>query len=102
MGARYFKCPDGEICEIKDCLTSCRLATELPAGRCLSLRTLRLIAEQREWTGIPSTTQLLKGTREAYLELTEDYILDPQGTLFRVHGTKAHALLDQFTGANEL
>lgn len=102
MPAKWFLCPDGQTCEIKDCLKSCRMAKEFPARRCLSIRTLRLIAEQREWTGTPSTTQLLKGTREAYLELIENYILDPQGALFRVHGTKAHALLDQFTGDNEL
>lgn len=74
----------------------------LPAGRCLSIRTLRAIAEQRPWTGVPSTTQLLKGTREAYLEITTDYAINPQDALFRVHGSKAHAFLDQFTDANEL
>lgn len=102
MPAKWFMCPDGEQIEISKCLKSCRLCYELPAGRCLSVRTLRLIAEQRIWNGTPSTTQLLKGTREAYLEIVEDYTIDPQQALFRVHGTKAHALLDQFTGDNEL
>lgn len=70
--------------------------------RCLSKRTLRMIAEQREWTGEPSTTQLLKGTREAYLEITQTgYSLDPMSELFRVLGSKAHAFLEEFTD-NEL
>ena len=96
MPAKWFICPDGQQCDITDCLTGCRIADQLPAGRCLSLRTLRLIAEQREWTGIPSTTQLLKGTREAYLELVTDYALDPQDELWRVNGTKVHKLLEQY------
>lgn len=103
MPAVSFICPDGEQISITDCINKgCRLDWCLPAGRCLSVRTLRAIADQREWTGVPSTTQLLKGTREAYLELTTDYPIDPQGALFRVHGSKAHAFLDRFTGANEL
>jgi len=61
-----------------------------------------MIAEQRPWTGKPSTTQLLKGTREAYLEITQTgYSLDPMGELFRVLGSKAHAYLEEFTD-NEL
>jgi len=61
-----------------------------------------MIAEQRPWTGTPSTTQLLKGTREAYLEITQTgYSLDPMGELFRVLGSKAHAYLEEFTD-NEL
>jgi len=77
-------------------MTACRMAGELPAGRCLSLRTLRLIAEQREWTGIPSTTQLLKGTREAYLEIITDYAVNPQDALWMVNGTKVHKILEQY------
>lgn len=96
MPARFFICPDGQQIEITDCLAGCRMAGELPAGRCLSLRTLRLIGEQREWTGKPSTTQLLKGTREAYLEITTDYSLNPQDELWRVNGSKVHKLLEQY------
>jgi hypothetical protein len=68
----------------------------------MPLRTLRLIAEQREWTGKPSCTQLLKGTREAYLEITKNYYIDPQGAIFRIIGTKSHSYLDKYTGCNEL
>jgi hypothetical protein len=45
---------------------------------------------------VPSTTQLLKGTREAYLEIVTDYTLNPQDELWRVNGTKAHQLLEQY------
>lgn len=61
-----------------------------------------MIAEQRPWTGKPSCTQLLKGTREAYLEITQDYFFDPQDAIFRIIGTKAHSELDKYTGENEL
>jgi hypothetical protein len=97
MPATRFKCPDGEVIFIPQCLKQCRMEQ-----RCLSRRTLRMVADQRPWNGEPSTTQLLKGTREAYLEITEtDYALDPMGELFRVLGSKAHAYLEEFTD-NEL
>ncbi len=97
MPASFFKCTDGIEIPFADCLKSCRLG-----NRCISKRTLRMIAEQREWNGTPSTTQLLKGTREAYLEITQtEYSLDPLQELFRVLGSKAHAFLEEFTD-NEL
>ena len=97
-----FICPDSGRCLFNDCFTRCRIAEQFPAGRCMALRNLRMIAEQRPWTGKPSVTQLLKGTREAYLAITENYHIDPQGAIFRIIGTKAHAELDKHTGANEL
>lgn len=97
MPAKWYICPDGDRIEMQDCIENgCRLASEFPAGRCLSRRTLTLIAEQRPWTGKPSTTQLLKCTREAYLEITEDYAIDPQDELWRVHGSRAHFALEQY------
>lgn len=103
MPATEFICPDGNRIKIADCLgNGCRLSGDLPGGRCLSVRTLRAIADQRPWQGKPSTTQLLKGTREAYLEIITDYAIDPQNALFRIHGSKAHAYLDQFVGRDEL
>lgn len=102
MPAKWFTCPDGQQTIITDCLENCRMGWCLPAGRCLSVRTLRLIAEQREWTGKPSTTQLLKGTREAYLGITTDYAINPQDAIFRIIGTKSHSALDAYTGDNEL
>jgi len=54
------------------------------------------IAEQRVWNGIPSTTQLLRGTRESYLCLTTEYEVDPQDMLFALYGTKVHAKLEEY------
>jgi hypothetical protein len=97
MPSTAFICPDGVTITFSDCLNKgCRLNC-----RCLSKRTLRAIAQQREWTGEPSTTQLLKGSREAYLEIVKEYSIDPMNELFRVLGSKAHAFLEEFTD-NEL
>ena len=93
-----FKCPDEGLCLIKDCLKCCRMGK-----RCLSLPTLRAISEQREWDGKPSTTQLLKGTREAYLEIIhDDLIEDPRDQMFRILGTKGHGLVEQYVTDGEL
>ena len=107
---RYI-CPDGQEVKIEECLKACRLEGQVnpdtnelycPAGRCLSLRTLRAIADQREWTGTPSTTQLLNGTREAYLKITQDYSINPRESLFMLHGTMVHDYLEKYTGNGEI
>jgi hypothetical protein len=95
---KFFSCPDKEKAQITDCLKKCRMGK-----RCLSLPTLRLVAEQRPWEGKPSTTQLLKGTREAYLEIIHDDLTeDPKSQMFRILGTKGHGLLEQFTEGAEI
>lgn len=63
--------------------------------RCAPLAFLKKCGEQREWKGKPSTTQLINGTREAYLKLTEDYAVDPQQRVFAILGTNAHAELEE-------
>lgn len=104
-------CPDGQTCKIEDCLKACRLRGKInpetglpycPGGRCLSRQTLLAIADQREWTGKPSTTQLLGGTREAYLKLTENYAINPKDSLFMLHGTKVHGVLENYTDEQAL
>ena len=93
MGYKYFICPDNQKCEISGCLQSCRMEK-----RCLSLPTLRAISQQREWTGIPYTTQLLKGTREEWLEIVnDDLIINPQDRMFSLLGTKVHGTLERHT-----
>ena len=92
-----FVCPDFHECRIEDCLNGCRLKDTLEAGRCLSKRSLMAIAEQRVWKGIPSTTQLLRGTREAYLTITSDYSVDPQDMIYALFGTRVHAKLEEHT-----
>lgn len=99
-----FICPDGGEIPIEECLQACRLNgvvnpdTEdyyVPCGRCLSVPTLKAVARQREWDGKPSTTQLLRGTREAYLMLTKEYAIDPKSMMFALHGTNTHSVLEE-------
>ena len=97
MPITHFVCPDRDLVPTKYCLQGCRCANDLPAGRCLSARTLALIAEDREWTGVPSTTMLLNGTRETYLKITNGYAVNPLDRMFMVHGTRGHANLEAFT-----
>lgn len=106
-----FLCPDGGKIKIEDCFKECRLVGKMnpvtgmpyvPCGRCLSLPTLREVSNQRDWTGKPSTTQLLRGTREAYLMLTKDYAIDPKSMMFALHGTHVHANLENGISSDEL
>ncbi len=83
-----FKCPDGETTKVTDCLQDCRLGE-----RCLTLPTLTLISQEREWTGVASTTQLLNGTMLAFLKLTQPYTIDPDKMAFALLGTKHHQAL---------
>ena len=94
MPYTHYICPDGQKCKIGDCLKKCRLAWKFDAERCLSHRTCKAISEQREWTGVPSATQLLSGTREEYLKIKKDYAIDPQDSIFALFGTGCHAFLE--------
>lgn len=86
----YFRCPDGIKRPIKECLEKCSRLE----GRCLSLPTLFEIGKTREWTGTPSTTQLLKGVRQAYLEITKPFAIDPLDSAFMLLGTRHHQKLE--------
>ena len=102
MPQTRFLCTDGQSIPFDQCFEGCRIADQHPAQRCMALRNLRMIAEARVWTGKPSVTQLLKGTRESYLEIIQPYYINPQDAIFRIIGTKAHAELDKYTGDNEI
>lgn len=83
-------CPDGKQTDLDDCLNKpCRMGE-----RCMTVPTLALIAEEREWNGVASTTQLISGTMETYLKLTEDYYIDPDSRTFMLAGTKHHKGLE--------
>ena len=88
MPAKYFQCPSGEAVEINRCLVNC------PAGtRCLLHPTLSAIAAStRRKLSLPSVTELIVGTREAYLKKTTDYAIDPQARLFALNGSGIHAI----------
>ena len=102
MPAIGFVCPDGLTATLKDCFTECRIKDELPCGRCKALPYLRKAASQREWTGEPSTTQLMTGTREAWLKITRDYYINPDDRAFAILGTSAHGILDRFGHGDHL
>ncbi len=87
MPLKWFEV-DGERHEVQKALTEYTLIEHYP------LTYLQMVANERPWSGTPSVTQLLKGSRQAYLELTEDYAVDPDDAAFRVLGTKAHLNLE--------
>ena len=74
MSAEYYRCPDGEEIAIRDCLQQC------PSGtRCMLHPTLSAIAQStRRKLKLPSVTELIIGSREAYLKKTTGYAIDPQ------------------------
>lgn len=88
MPAKYFICPSGEQVEIYQCLQQC------PSGtRCLLPTTLSAIAAStRRKLRLPSVTELIVGTREAYLKKTTDYAISPQSQLFALNGSGVHAI----------
>jgi len=90
MPLEWFVCPDKEIVKVKDCLNKCK-----GPDRCLTLPTLTLISQQREWNGIPSTTQLLNGTMMEFLKLTQPYAIDPDKMAFALLGSRHHKNLQE-------
>lgn len=91
MPLKRFICPDGEQIDTELCLShnGCRMDR-----RCMLWALLKEVSRQRVWTGKPSTTQLLKGTCQAYLELTEDYAVKPSDEMYKILGTKIHSRLE--------
>jgi hypothetical protein len=96
VAATKFICPDGCTWEISDCLNKCRMHR-----RCMFLPTLRAIAQSldRKLSGF-SVTELISGTREAYLKKTTDYTVDPKKRMFAMHGTAFHAINEGHTYGN--
>ncbi len=86
----YFFCPDSTKILIKECLDKC----PRKEGRCLALSHLYAISEQRIWEGKASVTQLIKGTREAYLQIVSDYAVEPDAMAFMLYGTLHHKRLE--------
>lgn len=93
MPLKFFDCQDGVRRPIETCIARC----PRPEGRCVSLPTLVAVAQQRPWAGNPSTTQLINGTRLAYLQITEDYAVNPIGRAFALLGTQHHTRLERVT-----
>lgn len=96
MPADKFLCSDGCEWPIEDCLQHCRMHR-----RCMFLPTLRAIANSlnRNLEGF-SVTELINGTREAYLKKTTNYTVDPKKRMFAMHGTAFHHINEQHTYGN--
>lgn len=86
-----FFCPDRVEVATDSCLMACRMQQ-----RCLTKSSLKALSHQRQWTGKPSTTQLINGTRMEFLKLTRDYYSDPMRMAFALLGTKVHLGLADF------
>ena len=82
MPATRFICPDNQTTTIENCLEKCRLSQ-----RCMFLPTLRAISKSLERNiKEPTVTELITGTRETYLRKTTNYAVNPQETLYALHG----------------
>lgn len=88
---KYFLDQDGKKHLVKDCLEKKILSNQFP------LSYLHMCADEREWKGIPSTTQLINGTRMEFLKLFVPYAIDPRSRAFAILGTKAHKKFEQYT-----
>ena len=87
--AKYFRCPDGQEIEIRKCYKKCRMKE-----RCMVLPVLKAVGKTRPWKGKPSVTQLIKDTRQTYLEIVNDYTIDPQKSIASMIGTNSHSLME--------
>ena len=62
--------------------------------RCLVLPVLHAVGRTRAWYGKPSVTQLIKDTRQTYLEITNDYAIEPLKSIASMIGTNGHSLME--------
>jgi len=53
-----------------------------------------MVGQERVWQGIASTTQLINGTLQEFLKLTNDYAVDPDSRAFMIAGTQHHSGLE--------
>ena len=98
MPATKFICPDGQRIAIQKCLERCPRKE-----RCMFLPTLRAVAKSID-RGIeePTVTELIAGTREAYLKKTTNYAVDPQSVLYALHGQEVHTIHEKNMGGEIL
>ena len=82
MALRGFKYPDGELVSLRD-VKERNIDIERMG---MALPTLLYMSEQRENDRPPSTTELISGTCQAYLQRTEDYYVNPQENIFMFLG----------------
>ena len=90
MPLKGFKYPDGEKVSLED-VRKGKVDIEKMG---VALPTLLYMSHQRDPNRKPSTTELLIGTCQAYLQRTEDYYVDPQENAFALAGTIHHSKLE--------
>lgn len=90
MPLKGFKYPDGTVVSLES--VRARKVDIDKMG--MALPTLLYMSEQRENDRPPSTTELISGTCQAYLQRTEDYYTDPQENAFSLAGTIHHNKLE--------
>ena len=90
MPATCFSCPDGKSILFAQCLQTCRLQY-----RCMFLSTLQKLAQLNQHRKPFSVTELLCGTREAYLKRITNYAISPQEEANALVGTAVHQLHEQ-------
>lgn len=93
---KYFICPDHQRVEVKQCLKSCRMQ-----HRCLTLKTLKEIADERTWTGKPSVTQLFNGPRMNKWVIEKDWEENPRRSGFKILGQRVSNKLDNMENRME-
>jgi len=93
MPIKGFICPDRVKVTTEECLEKCRLASYFPTKRCRALPILKHAAREKEWNDLPSTTQLLTGTRELFLKVKSDYYINPDSKTFALIGVNTHGKL---------
>lgn len=87
MPAIGFKCPNSD----KEVAFDGCVHFPVCGSRCLALPAIQSVINSiRPWKGKPSVTQLLKPTRQVYLEITKDYYIDPMGSIAAMIGTNSH------------
>ncbi|GAB6182808.1 hypothetical protein [Thermodesulfovibrio hydrogeniphilus] len=92
-----FICPDGTKTKLKDCLSKCKHKEKFPAGRCKARPLLVRISAEKKWDGTPSETQLISGTREMLLKITQEYFVSPDRKIPAVIGSSVHSQLYKIT-----
>lgn len=97
---KWFKVKKGEdwvFYDVKDVFAGKHL-DDLP----FPMSYLKMIADERPWTGKPHVTDLINGPRLTYLKSVADYAVDPDDGSFRVMGIQAHKKLDGIGDTSEI
>ena len=96
MPLKGFKFPNGEVVSLED-VSRGNVDVEKMG---VSLPTLLHMSSDRKPDRKPSTTELLQGTCQAYLQRTEDYYIHPEDNAFSLAGTLHHLKLEESSHQN--